>query len=55
VIGFNVLNAIQLNDQMGVPAEEIDDVGAKWNLPRELPAIQPPVTEIGPEPHFFFG
>ena len=50
-----VLTAIELDDQFGIRAEEIDDKAVDLHLPLELPSIQATIAESKPQQSFCIG
>jgi hypothetical protein len=49
---FNMLTAVEFDDQPGFNATEIDDEGIDRNLPAELPSIEVSVSQNRPEALF---
>ena len=50
-----LLATVNLNDQLGVGAAEVDDVGFAGNLALPLPSTKPAVSERIPEPGLCIG
>ena len=52
---FNVLAAVQLDDDRRFEADEIADIGAEWALPAKLEARKSAITQGVPEMPFGIG
>lgn len=51
----SMMKPIDFDNQPFFPTQKIDDVGPEWDLSRKFISIQPPVSQIPPEPIFFLG
>lgn len=47
-----MLKAVDLNDQPHFPTQEINHIGTKGNLARELVTVQPTIAQLTPRPIF---
>jgi len=52
---LGMLTAVEFDDQMPFPADEIGDIGTERDLPGKLVAVQLPVAKIAPETKFGLG
>ena len=46
---LGVLAAVDLDDELSLPAEKISDIGLKWDLPAEFAAMESSTTELFPK------
>jgi hypothetical protein len=49
---FRVLRAVSLDDQLSANAKKVDNVGADWDLPAKLNAVQAAIAQKAPEAKF---
>src|ERR1700735_662380 len=52
---FCVLRSVGLDDQLSANAKKVDNVGADWDLPAKLNAVQATVAQKTPEAQFAVG
>ena len=46
---FRVLRAVGFDDQLSANAKKVDNVGADWDLPAKLNAVQATIAQKAPE------
>jgi|ERR1700735_862750 hypothetical protein len=52
---FGVLGPVGFDDQLSANAKKVDNVGADWDLPAKLNAVQATVAQKTPEAQFAVG
>jgi hypothetical protein len=52
---FCVLRAVSLDNQLSPNAKKVDNVGADWDLPAKLQAVQATIAQEAPQAQFAVG